>query len=114
MEIEQKLLDYLMSNHTGRDNAIHSKALEKRFKICPRTVRRYINNMRKTGIPVCSDETGYWIAANSREANRTIKRLDTFAGDVNSARTGLAIAAIQMRSVTRITDKDIQITVKVG
>ena len=82
MEIEQKLLDYLMSNHTGRDNAIHSKALEKRFKICPRTVRRYINNMRKTGIPVCSDETGYWIA--------------------------------QMRSVTRITDKDIQITVKVG
>ena len=114
MVIEQKLLEFLKNNHKGINNAVHSKALEKRFDISSRTIRRYINNMRKTGIPVCSDETGYWIAANSREANRTIKRLDTFVGDVNSARTGLAIAAIQMRSVTRITDKDIQITVKVG
>ena len=114
MEIEQKLLDYLMSNHTGRDNAIHSKALEKRFKICPRTVRRYINNMRKSGIPVCSDATGYWIAANPNEANKTVKRLGDFVGEINNARTGLAVAAIQMRSITKITEKDIQITVKVG
>ena len=114
MEIEQKLLDYLMSNHTGRDNAIHSKALEKRFKICPRTVRRYIGLLRKSGVPVCSDDSGYWIGADSKEVNKTIKRLGDFVGEVNSARTGLAFATIQMRSVTNISKKSIQITVKVG
>ena len=70
--------------------------------------------MRKSGIPVCSDATGYWIAANPNEANKTVKRLGDFVGEINNARTGLAVAAIQMRSITKITEKDIQITVKVG
>ncbi len=114
MDIEQKLLEFLTNNHTGIDNAVHSKALEKRFDISSRTIRRYINNMRKSGIPVCSDATGYWIAANPKEANKTVKRLGDFVGEINNARTGLAVAAIQMRSVTKITEKNIQISVKVG
>lgn len=114
MDIEQKLLEFLTNNHTGIDNAVHSKVLEKRFDISSRTIRRYINNMRKSGIPVCSDATGYWIAANPKEANKTVKRLGDFVGEINNARTGLAVAAIQMRSVTKITEKNIQISVKVG
>ena len=114
MDIEKKLLEFLNNSHTGVDNAVHSKTLEKLFDISSRTIRRYINNMRKSGIPVCSDATGYWIAANPNEANKTVKRLGDFVGEINNARTGLAVAAIQMRSITKITEKDIQITVKVG
>lgn len=108
------LYEYLIANHIGENNAIHSKDLEKKFKICPRTVRTYISNLRKSGVPVCSDETGYWIAADPEEAIKTVKRLGDFASEVNNARTGVAIAAIQMRSVTKITEESIHITIKVG
>ena len=114
MTKEQKLCDYLKAKHVGHDKAIHSKKLEKRFGICPRTVRTYVNNLRKSGEPICSDDKGYWIAKNPKEARKTVKRLDNFVGEVNSARTGLAVAAIQMRSVTKITEENVLITVKVG
>ncbi len=113
MNKEIEILAFLNSKHVGKDKAIHSKKLEKKFNICPRTVRTYISNLRKSGVPICSDETGYWIAKDPKEATKTVKRLDNFVGEVNSARTGLAIAAIQMRSITRITEENIQITVKV-
>ena len=113
MTKEQELFEYLMDKHIGKKKAVHSKKLEKRFNICPRTVRKYVNDMRKAGIPVCSDGTGYWIAQTPEEANKTVKRLDNFVGEVNSARTGLAVAAIQMQSVT-ITEETVLITLKVG
>ena len=114
MTKEQKLCDYLMAKHVGQDKAIHSKKLEKRFDICPRTVRTYVNNLRKAGVPICSDDSGYSIAKNPREANKTVKRLDNFVGEVNSARTGLAVAAIQMHSVTKITEETVLLTIRVG
>ena len=113
MNKEIEILAFLNAKHVGKDKAIHSKKLEKKFNICPRTVRTYISNLRKSGVPICSDETGYWIANDPKEATKTVKRLDNFVGEVNSARTGLAIAAIQMRSITRVTEENIQITVKV-
>ena len=113
MNKEIEILAFLNAKHVGKDKAIHSKKLEKKFDICPRTVRTYISNLRKSGVPICSDETGYWIVKDPKEATKTVKRLDNFVGEVNSARTGLAIAAIQMRSITRVTEENIQITVKV-
>lgn len=110
---DQELYDYLVKNHNGKDFAIHSKALEKRFGICPRTVRSYINKLRKSGLPVCSNERGYWIASNPEEVNKTVKRLGDFAGEVNNARTGLAYATIRMHSVTKIREENIKITIKV-
>ena len=113
MNKEQELLDYLIKNHTGKAYAIHSKDLESKFNIASCTVRRYVSDMRKSGIPICSDETGYWIAANPGEVNGTIKRLGNFMGGVGNAKTGLDYATIQMRSVTKIKEEKIQITVKV-
>ena len=114
MNKEKAIYDYLFKNHKGKDNAVHSKSLERRFNICPRTVRNYINSLRKSGLPICSDDSGYWIAANPGEVNKTVKRLGNFAGEVNNARTGLAYATIQMRSITKITEENVTITVRVG
>lgn len=114
MNKEKEIYDYLAGNHIGKANAVHSKVLEKHFGISSRTIRRYIGLLRKSGIPICSDDSGYWIGADSKEVNKTIKRLGDFVGEVNSARTGLAFATIQMRSVTRVTEESIQITVKVS
>ena len=125
MTKEQKLYDYLKAKHIGQENAVHSKKLEKHFDICPRTVRTYVNNLRKSGVPICSDDSGYWIAKTPKEASKTVKRLGNYAGEtmiqeqitdgeINNARTGIAFGAIQMRSVTTITEESLHITVKVG
>ena len=114
MSKEYELYRYLLGNHKGRKHAVHSKELEEKFDLCPRTVRNYVNALRKSGKPICSDETGYWVGINPKEVNHTIKRLDNFAGDVNCARTGLAFAKIQMQSVTRVTEENIHITIKVS
>ena len=114
MTKEKELYDYLKAKHVGQDKAVHSRKLEKRFNICPRTVRTYVNNLRKSGKPICSDDTGYWIAKNPGEAHKTAKRLGDFAGEIYSVKTGLAVAAIQMRTVTKITEENVLITVNVG
>lgn len=114
MTKEQKLCEYLMDKHVGKNKAIHSKKLEKRFGICPRTVRYYVNNLRKSGVPICSNDSGYWIAKNTKEANQTVKRLGDIVGEINNARTGLAFAAVQMKSITKITEESVLITIKVG
>ena len=105
---------YLINNHVGEDNAIHSKDLEKKFNICPRTVRTYISNLRKSGIPVCSNETGYWIAATPEEACKTVDRLGDLASEINNARNGIAFGAIQMLSVAKVTEENIHISIEVG
>lgn len=48
---------------------------------------------------------GYWIGMNPKEINGTIKRLGDFTREVDNARTGLAFATIQMRSVKRSSVK---------
>ena len=111
---KNELYRFLLSNHKGRGNAVHSKELEEKFDLCPRTVRNYVNALRKSGKPICSDETGYWIGINPKEINHTIKRLDNFVGDVNCTKTGLAFATIQMQSVTKVTEENIHITIKVS
>jgi len=110
---EEMIYAYLMKNHQGRKQAVHSKELEDRFGIGSRTVRTYISSLRKAGFPICSNEKGYWIGMNPKEINGTIKRLGDFTREVDNARTGLAFATIQMRSVTRVQEESIEITVKV-
>lgn len=110
---EKNIYDYLKANHIGKTNAIHSKQIEERFGIGSRTLRSYISSMRQEGVPICSNEKGYWIAASPDEIKRTVKRLGDFMGEVDNARTGLAFATIQMRSVTRVQEESIEITVKV-
>ena len=110
---EEMLFEYLNKNHRGKDMKVHSKELEERFGIGSSTVRRYINKLRKSGVPVCSDSKGYWIAISPEEINGTVKRLGAFTREVDNARTGLAFATIQMRSVTRVREESIEITVKV-
>ena len=99
----------------GRVRKYHPSAditqIEKAYKIAHDA---HEGQLRKSGEPICSDDTGYWIAKTPKEARKTVKRLDNFVGEVNSARTGLAVAAIQMRTVTKITEENVLITVKVG
>ena len=111
---EQLLFEYLMMNHQGRDAAIHSKELEMLFGICTRTLRYYVSNLRKCGVPICSDERGYWIGTNSQEISGTIKRFGGYISELGNVRAGLAYANIQMKSRPQIHKESIEITVRVN
>ena len=95
---KQILYAFLMINHQGKDAAIHSKDLERRFGICPRTLRYYVSDLRKCGVPICSDDRGYWIGTNDEEINGTIKRFGDYIDEMGNVKAGLIYSKIQMRN----------------
>lgn len=64
MDKKKAICEYLRKNHIGKENAIHSKELEKLFLLDGRNIRRKISALRQDGFPICSDETGYYYADN--------------------------------------------------
>ena len=69
MDKKKAICEYLRKNHIGKENAIHSKELEKLFLLDGRSIRRKISALRQDGFPICSDETGYYYADNARKRN---------------------------------------------
>lgn len=51
----------------GSENAIHLKSLSDRLGIAETTIKKYIRNARKNGVPICSDQRGYWVSNNVNE-----------------------------------------------
>ena len=47
-----------------------------------RNLRRKINRLRQDGVPICSDRSGYYFAANQEEVNATVFSFD-WTGDEN-------------------------------
>ena len=103
MTTEQTIKKYLRSNHKGESKAIHCDEIGKVFNLDPRTVRRHINNLRSSGVPICSSDKGYWYGKNSEEINRTIRHLTNISNEINDTRAGLIVASIKMRSITEIS-----------
>jgi len=89
MDKRTKICEYLKENHRGKDNAVHSRELEQRFSIDGRGLRRKINSLRQTGVPICSGDTGYYYADSADDLDDTIGRLNTLARQISSASLGL-------------------------
>lgn len=85
---------YLRNHHKGKANAIHSQDLQRLFSIDGRNLRRKISSLRQDGIPICSDEDGYYYADNQQEINKTVRRLNGMVTGVSNARTGLLFASL--------------------
>ena len=85
---------YLKENHKGKANAIHSQELQRLFSIDGRNLRRKISRLRQEGVPICSDEEGYYYAGSQQEINQTVCRLNGMVTGVSNARTGLLFATL--------------------
>lgn len=85
---------YLKEYHTGKENAIHSKELQRIFATDGRDIRRKVSSLRQDGVPICSDEDGYYYADNQQEINKTVCRLNSMVTGVSNARTGLLFASL--------------------
>ena len=75
--MEEIILCYIRRMHTGRDYAVSSPELERRFGLRGATLRKHINTLRCRGYPICSDESGYYYAASYMELSDTIRQLNS-------------------------------------
>ena len=102
--MEEIILCYIRRMHTGRDYAVSSPELERRFGLRGATLRKHINTLRCRGYPICSDESGYYYAASYMELSDTIRQLNSRIVKIAQARNGL------IRAGSAIPDKSGQIS----
>lgn len=89
ISITDKFLTYLKKNHKGREKAIQSRSLEKKFQVSNRNIRNIVNSLRCDGQPICSDENGYYYAKNKKEVLKCISQLDSRIDKIAEAKNGL-------------------------
>ncbi len=95
MDKRTAICNYLKKHHTGKENAVFSRELERLFSLDGRALRRKISSLRQDGHPICSDGSGYYYAENQKEINATICRLNTLVARISNARTGMLYASVQ-------------------
>lgn len=94
MDKNAALCVYLKKYHTGKEKAVPSTELEQLFSLNGRNLRRKINRLRQDGVPICSDRSGYYFAANQEEVNATVFRLTGLVTKISNARTGLLYSSL--------------------
>ena len=107
MDKRTAICNYLKKYHTGRENAVYSRELERLFSLDGRTLRRKISSLRQDGHPICSDETGYYYAENQNEINATICWLNTLVTRISNARTGMLYASV-------MTDEPVSVSININ
>ena len=107
MDKRTAICNYLKKYHTGKENAVFSRELERLFSMDGRTLRRKISSLRQDGHPICSDETGYYYAENQKEINATICRLNTLVTRISNARTGMLYASV-------MTDEPVSVSININ
>jgi len=95
MEYPITICEYLKKNHVGKENAIHSKELQRVFSVHGSTLRRKISMLRQCGYPICSDVNGYYYAEKQKEINGTIRRLNSLVTGISNTRTGMLYASVK-------------------
>ncbi len=100
MDKKAAICEYLCRFHTGRERAIYSHKLQSFFDIDGRSLRRKIALLRREGVPICSDENGYYYAGTKQEIMDTVNRLDEMLSKVSGTRNGLLQSSLRDRGRT--------------
>lgn len=88
-KLEKSLCQYLQTHHRGQENATSSRELEAVFHIKGTELRRVVNILRSKGHPICSNEMGYFFAANQQEVDATVAQLNSRISKIAAAKDGL-------------------------
>lgn len=83
------LLFYLQTQCKGRAHSISGDRLRQHIRTSENELRKAVNQMRREGIPIASDQTGYFYAENAGEVYSTIRRLKKMRAGLDAAIEGL-------------------------
>jgi biotin operon repressor len=86
---KEQLAEYLYRYHHGEENAIISRTLEHTFSVSGKELRDLVNALRREGIPIASDQSGYFYAKTEAEVRMTIRHMRNRIAGISAAITGL-------------------------
>ncbi|HBR07487.1 MAG TPA: hypothetical protein DD735_01170 [Clostridiales bacterium] len=87
--LKDRLSGYMEIFHSGEQYAATSRELERAMGVNGATLRRQVNSLRRDGIPIASDDTGYYYAETELEVRRTIAHMKHRISGISAAIRGL-------------------------
>nr|WP_326183631.1 hypothetical protein [uncultured Oscillibacter sp.] len=86
---KEALKNCLYSGHRGRSKAISGDSLRRELHMTEKEMRKCVNRLRREGVPICSDQTGYFYAQSADEVLTTIQFLLKMRQGLESAIMGM-------------------------
>ena len=92
---KEQLAEHLRRYHHGAEQAVLSRKLECTFGVSGKELRDQVNALRREGVPIASDQNGYFYAKTEAEVRMTIRHMRNRISGISAAITGLrhALAA---------------------
>ena len=81
--------DFLRENNTSEENAINAGDLCILFNCHKQDLRRFINHLRRSCLPICSSNNGYWYSEKVEDIDITLIALKSRVDGINRAIEGL-------------------------
>lgn len=86
---EEQLLSYLKGACPGRKYRVGGAELERVLHLSGTDLRKLVNRLRRKGVPIGSDRSGYFYAVTAGEVYTTIRQLRQMAAGLEKAIAGL-------------------------
>lgn len=85
----KEIQEYLQEFHKSEGKAVSAGDLATLFNLTKRSLRSVITELRKEHYPICSSNYGYWYSTDQEDIDKTVRRLETQADNMNRAVEGL-------------------------
>ena len=105
---KEQLSEHLRRYHHGAENAVNSKSMEHAFSISGKELRDTVNVLRREGVPIASDQSGYFYAKTEAEVRATIRHMKNRIAGIGAAIAGLR------RSLTAFDDTQMRLPLEGG
>lgn len=89
---KEELRDYMLRQCRGRARSVGGRQLERMMRISENELRRQVNRLRREGVPIASDRSGYFYAQTAGEVYSTIQSLKKMRAGLDGAIAGLELA----------------------
>ena len=86
---KEELNNYLKSHCLGKANAVSGEHLRRIIHISENELRKQVNRLRRAGVPIASDQTGYYYAQTAGEVFSTLRHLEKMMAGLEAAVCGL-------------------------
>ena len=83
------LKSYLKANCLGRRRTVPGSTLEHTLNLSGNELRKYVNRLRRQGVPIASSRDGYFYAETAGEVYATIRQLGQMEKGLHAAIVGL-------------------------
>ena len=105
---KEQLAEHLRRYHHGAEHAVISRELEHTFRVSGKELRDQVNALRREGVPIASDQNGYFYAKTEAEVRMTIRHMRNRVSGISAAITGLR------RSLTAFDDTQLRLPLEKG